>query len=332
MNNIEATFSKFLQAVNILQTALNVPMASAVTETFDNLENGKIKVEMGAPDVETVKKLSQAYEQLDYENLSKNKKYLVFTLLTLKAINDDGRDYSQMPTPQILATVISLMFDKLISKSDITIVDPALGTGSLLYNVVNQLVASHHSQNNYHLVGIDNDEAMLDLADVGAHLNGFKIDLYCQDALESWMVEKSEVILSDLPVGYYPIDENAKNFATHAKEGHSLAHELFVEQVIKNLAPDGYAFLLVPNSLISGKLGSEFMPWLAKKVHLRSIVQLPNDLFTNPLNQKSLMVFQNHGTNSNNGEILLTKLDSLKKEKSLFDFSQKLNEWYNKMR
>ena len=33
------------------------------------------------------------------------------------------------------------------------------------------------------------------------------------------------------------------------------------------------------------------MPWLAKKVYLQAVVQLPNDLFQNPLNQKSLLVF-----------------------------------------
>lgn len=87
---------------------------------------------------------------------------------------------------------------------------------------------------------------------------------------------------------------------------------------------------MVPNSLLGGKLGAEFMPWLAKKVYLQAVVQLPNDLFQNPLNQKSLLVFQNHGEGAQSRDVLLAKLGSLREEKSLVDFNQKLNEWYTK--
>lgn len=60
MKNIEKfeqLFNQFLQCVTTLQEALNVSFAEALTETFDNLENNKIKVEMGAPDEETVAKI-----------------------------------------------------------------------------------------------------------------------------------------------------------------------------------------------------------------------------------------------------------------------------------
>ncbi len=121
------------------------------------------------------------------------------------------------------------------------------------------------------MAGIDNDEDMLNLADVAAHLNGLKISLYCQDALTPWLIPSPDAVVSDLPIGYYPIDENAKNFATKANKGHSFAHLLFIEQIIKNLKPAGYAFLVVPKSILAGKVGSDFMPWLSKKVFLRSI-------------------------------------------------------------
>lgn len=67
MKNIEKfeqLFNQFLQCVTTLQEALNVSFAEALTETFDNLENNKIKVEMGAPDEETVAKLGEMYLSL----------------------------------------------------------------------------------------------------------------------------------------------------------------------------------------------------------------------------------------------------------------------------
>ena len=146
-----------------------------------------------------------------------------------------------------------------------------------------------------------------------------------------WMCPNPEAIVSDLPIGYYPIDENAKNFENQAKKGHSFAHLLLVEQIIKNLKPDGYAFLVVPKSILSGKIGADFMPWLSKKVYLKAIVELPDDMFRNEFNQKSILVFQNHGSEAKPSEVLLTKLVSLKKEQSLIQFNEKLNEWYTKV-
>lgn len=331
MENFEKLFNQFLDCVQTLQKALNVSFTEALVETFDNLEQGKIKVENGAPDEETVAELSKKYQALDYENISQKDKAQVFTFLTLKAVNDDGLDANQMPTPPAISTVVAMLMHKLLKDEKMEVVDPAIGTGNLLYSVISQLKALNHSKDNYQLVGIDNDEEMLNLADVAAHLNNFDIELYCQDALMPWMCPNPEAIVSDLPIGYYPIDENAKNFENQAKKGHSCAHLLLIEQIIKNLKPDGYAFLVVPKSILSGKIGADFMPWLTKKVYLKAIVELPDDMFRNKFNQKSILIFQNHGLEAKPSEMLLTKLASLKKEQSLIQFNEKLNEWYTKI-
>ena len=331
MENFEKLFNQFLDCVQTLQKALNVSFTEALVETFDNLEQGKIKVENGAPDEKNVAELSKKYQALYYENISQKDKAQVFTFLTLKAVNDDGLDANQMPTPPAISTVVAMLMHKLLKDEKMEVVDPAIGTGNLLYSVISQLKALNHSKDNYQLVGIDNDEEMLNLADVAAHLNNFDIELYCQDALMPWMCPNPEAIVSDLPIGYYPIDENAKNFENQAKKGHSCAHLLLIEQIIKNLKPDGYAFLVVPKSILSGKIGADFMPWLTKKVYLKAIVELPDDMFRNKFNQKSILVFQNHGSEAKPSEMLLTKLASLKKEQSLIQFNEKLNEWYTKI-
>ena len=54
-------------------------------------------------------------------------------------------------------------------------------------------------------------------------------------------------------------------------------------------------------------------------------------MFKNKFNQKSVLVFQNHGDEAKASEVLLTKLGSLKKEEALIQFNVKLNEWYAKI-
>ncbi|WEV40524.1 class I SAM-dependent methyltransferase [Lactobacillus sp. ESL0681] len=330
MDKIEDLFNKFTDCVEFLQERLNVSYSDALIETFDNLESGKIKVEMGAPDKESVAILSQKYAELGYGQLSRATKVQLFTLLTLKAETEDSIDTNQMPTPPLISTVIALMMQKLLPNKQLTVVDPAIGTGDLLYSVINQLKGVNHSSFQFKLTGIDNDEEILSFADIGAHLNDLKIDLYCQDALNPWLIDSPDVVVSDLPIGYYPVDENAKKFATKAQQGHSFAHLLFIEQIIKNLKPAGYAFLVVPQSILAGKVGADFMPWLTKKVFIRSIIELPDKMFKNKFNQKSILVFQNHGQEATNSEVFLTKLDSTKQEEALVKLNVKLNEWYNK--
>lgn len=329
MEKITDLYPKFQEVVELLQKALNVSFASAVTETFDNLENEKIKVEEGAPDKETVAELTEKYRELKYESIPKDLKVQIFTLLALKSVNEDGRNYTQLPTPSIIATIIALLWQKLVpNDKKIEVVDPAIGTGNLLYSVIRQLVQDNHSQNNYQLIGIDNDETLLDLADVGAHLDGFKIDLFNQDALDPWMIPPANVIVSDLPVGYYPLDNNAKNFENQAKEGHSLAHLLFIEQIVKNLAKNGFAFLVVPKGLFTNLIQSDFISWLGKKVNIQAIIDLPNDMFASDTQQKSILVFQNHGDKAVKRNVLIAQLPSLKDNKALIEFNVKLNEWY----
>ena len=330
MDNIEKLFNNFLDCVKCLQVALNVSLGDALVETFDNLENNQIKVELGAPDKETVQKLSQKYANLHYDQLSPKIKIQIFTLLVLKAVNEDGLDVNQMPTPPAIATVIAMFMLKLLPKEKLIIADPAIGTGNLLFSVVRQLKNSNHSKAEFELYGIDNDEEMLSFADIEAHLSNIDIELFCQDALTPWMFNSPDVVVSDLPVGYYPLDKNAKNFATKSENGHSLAHLLFIEQIIKNLKAGGYAFLIVPQNILSGKGGSDFMPWLSDKVYLRAIIELPDSAFQNKFNQKSIVVFQNHGKDIRNSEVFLTKLDSFKSEQDLIKLNVKLNEWYTK--
>ena len=330
MDIIEKLFNNFLDCVKCLQEALNVSLGDALVETFDNLENNRIKVELGAPDKETVQQLSQKYANLHYDQLSPKIKIQIFTLLVLKAVNEDGLDANQMPTPPAIATVIAMFMLKLLPKDKLIIADPAIGTGNLLFSVVRQLKNSNHSKADFELYGIDNDEEMLSFADIAAHLNKIDIEMFCQDGLTPWMFTSPDVVVSDLPVGYYPVDENAANFATKSVKGHSLAHLLFIEQIIKNLRPAGYAFLLVPKTILSGKGGSDFMPWLSEKVFLRSIIELPDNAFQNKFNQRSILIFQNHGKNARNSEVFLTKLGSFKKEEDLIKLNVKLNEWYTK--
>ena len=328
--NIEKTtalFKKFEAAVQLLQKALNVAPVEALAETFDNLETGQIKVEEGAPDQETVAKLAQLYADLNYAKLTGEQRQQIFNLLVLKALNDQQVEPNLLPTPYVLATVIALVWRKLLGDQQVAVTDPAVGTGALLVSLTQQLAQANHSQNKLTLTGLDNDEDLLALSDINFHLAGLKADLYCQDALLPWLSQKPDAIVSDLPVGYYPKDKNAENFATRRKNGHSYTHVLYIEQIIKSLKPGGFAFLVIPSSLLNGKIANDFVTWLAEKVYLQALIELPQDLFYSKLQSKEILVFQNHGGGAKPKQVLAAKLASLKSPESLAKFAYRLDQW-----
>lgn len=71
--------------------------------------------------------------------LVKKKKHKFFTFLTLKAVNDDGFDVNQMPTPPAIATVVAMLMHKLLKDQKMEIVDPTVGTGNLLFQLFRNL-------------------------------------------------------------------------------------------------------------------------------------------------------------------------------------------------
>ncbi len=63
------------------------------------------------------------------------------------------------------------------------------------------------------------------------------------------ILKESDVIISDLPVGYYPNDEIASRFTVAATGEHTYAHHLLMEQLLKYLKKDGIAIFFGTTNL-----------------------------------------------------------------------------------
>ena len=56
-----------------------------------------------------------------------------------------------------------------------------------------------------------------------------------EDAVRPQILKESDVIISDLPVGFYPNDKIAQRYQVAAKLGHTYAHHLLMEQSLNRL-------------------------------------------------------------------------------------------------
>ena len=90
--------------------------------------------------------------------------------------------------------------------------DPAVGTGNLLFAILNQLtdkaIASY---------GVEIDETLIRLAYAGANLQEHPLEFFNQDSLEPLFIDPSDVVVSDLPIGYYPNDVRAAEYELKAE-------------------------------------------------------------------------------------------------------------------
>lgn len=332
MQAIEVLYPKYESAVLKLQEILKTDFTNALIETFDNLEDDSVKVENDVPTKAQISELEEIYHGLEYDDLTPENRQTIFYLLSVAAINRDNLDYNLAVTPANIDVAVALVMSKFATDlSNLTVVDPVVGTGHFLYSILAEY--QPNLKKNMKVIGIDNNPDLLNMADINSKLFNQDTELVLQDSLEEWPVESADVIVGEFPVGYYPNDENAKNFDFVKEEGHSFTHELLVEQIVKYLKPDGLAFLVVPAVLLQSETAANFVQWLVKKVYLDAIIDFPDDLFTESSMKKSLLVLQNHGPESKPVEnILLARLGNLKDKQTLVDFNSQLNKWSQKNR
>ncbi|KIL46326.1 class I SAM-dependent methyltransferase [Jeotgalibacillus campisalis] len=322
MNNspVETIFSMLNDTATSLQEARASSYLEALAESGEYWFSGEIN-----EDVDDVlrKRLDHTYEDQPIEKFKKEEIRKAYQLAILKGMKEHIQPNHQM-TPDSIAMVIGFLLDKFTAKEqELTLLDPALGTGNLTLSIMNQLegkVSLTH--------GVEIDEVLVRLAYVGANLTEQPLHLYTQDSLEPLFIDPVDAVVSDLPVGYYPNDERAADYELQAQEGHSYAHHLFIEQSIKHVKEGGYLFLLVPNGLFESPFASQLHEYLQKKVHIQGLLKLPDSLFKSEQSGKSVLILQRQKDGVNPPrQVLLAEMPKLSNAQAVQSMMNKIGLW-----
>jgi site-specific DNA-methyltransferase (adenine-specific) len=317
----------FDRGTEVLQAALRSSYLDALLENIENVINHEIQVEDGVPDQATVDQLSQLYDQLDLDHADAETLRQLVQLSFLKVIRKDAIQANHQMTPDTIGFLMAFLIEKVTKLNrPYTIFDPAVGTANLLTTVINAL--QKVSQEPVHGYGIDNDPSMLEVASASVALQKLNVDLYHQDAIDALDIPQCDLAVSDLPIGYYPLDQNTGNYQTRAKKGHSYVHHLLIEQSMNYLRPGGFGVFLVPSNLFQTKESQSFVKWIQSVAYLQGLINLPAELFANPAAQKSILLLQRHGGDSKQAvKVLLGEFPSFKKTKEFADFVAEIDHW-----
>lgn len=259
---------------------------------------------------------------LEQSTLQERRKAFQFAYLSL--LKEEVIQPNHQMTPDSIGFILSYLvnlFNK--NKKELNIVDIASGTGHLSATI------NEHNQDKtlmHHLIEVDPV-----LQRVSIHLANFleiPFDVYPQDAIMPLPLEEADVIVGDLPVGYYPVDERSKEMKLGFDEGHSYSHYLLLEQAVTATRPGGYVFLIVPTNIFEGEEVKQLQKYIATETEMQAFLNFPNSLFKTEQSRKSLLILQKKDPgNTKSVEVLLANIPDFKAQSQLQTFLSEVDEW-----
>lgn len=329
---MQTYYDKLSQAVMLLQKALKTSYTDALAEALTDLANGEVYVENGAPDQYTVEKLKVIYDELKEINLSQTEMKQAITVNIISAQKLDKTEVNKLVTPDTIGLITSLIAYEILNAENVknfNLVDPTIGTGNLLIEFVEQLKLAGDFKIN--IAGIDNDDISLGLAKAFTEVMNLNLSAYHQDGIADWQFTDVDMAIADLPVGYYPIDENASRFETKADEGHSYAHHLLIEQTMNSLNENGIGIFVVPSQIFQTDQAKKLSQWMVQNVYLQAVLDLPGNLFASKEAQKAVVILQKHGTKAQqSAKVLMGTIPNTNDPKLFEGFKNQVQDWAKK--
>lgn len=327
IEKIEQTFTSLKEAVALFQKELQVSYLDALIETGDNLLAKEVHVEDGLPTAEIKTRLEELYANAQLAGLTTEQRRQVMQLLLLQAYKQEKIQANHQMTPDTIGFLVEYLLEKVLPKKQgLALLDLTVGTGNLLTAILSKL-----NQNGWPKIqayGVDNDDTLITLASMATQIEQISVDLFHQDALDGLLLPKVDVVVSDLPVGYYPLDERVTQFKTRAKKGHSYVHHLLIEQAVNQLKPAGFGIFVVPKGLFESPEAKGLLDYIQANAYLQGMLNLPQDLFASKRGQKAILLLQKHGTGAKQAkQILLGDFPSFKHKEQFQDFLGQIDYW-----
>jgi len=270
----------------------------------------------GQTDLEIVKKNNQGLKRL---NLSKEEWRRVYQFILMKGAQTEPLQANHQFTPDAIGFLLIFIIDQLIAASDMTILEMGSGTGNLAETILN------NSQKEIDYLGLEIDDLLIDLSASIAEVMGSKAHFAQGDAVRPQVMKESDMVISDLPVGYYPDDQIASRYQVASQSKHTYAHHLLMEQALKYIKHDGYAIFLAPNNLLTSPQSDLLKDWMKASAQLKAMIALPESLFASVAQAKTIFVFQKQKKESI--EPFIYALSDLNNVEEIAAFSESFQKW-----
>lgn len=306
---IEQAYSLLLENVQELQNTLLTNFYDALVEQNGVYLDGNTELAIVKKNNETLKSL-----KLDKEEWRR-----AYQFLLMKAAQTEPLQANHQFTPDSIGFILTFLIDQLSKKEHIDILEIGSGMGNLAETILN------NTQKNVDYLGLELDDLLIDISASIADVMDAKVSFVQGDAVRPQVLKESDVIISDLPVGFYPDDNIAARYEVASTQEHTYAHHLLMEQSLKYLKPDGYAIFLAPNDLLSSSQSDLLKKWLQKHAQIVAMIALPEALFGNAAYAKTIFVLKKQEEQA--VQPFVYALSDLQDQNDLLEFSEKFQNW-----
>ncbi|MFU2206727.1 class I SAM-dependent methyltransferase [Streptococcus pluranimalium] len=306
---IESAYQLILENTQLIENDIKTNIYDALIEQnafYLGAENAPTKVAEN----------NQALKDLQ---LSKEEWRRAYQFVFIKASQTEKLQANHQFTPDVIGFLVLYLLENLTSQEHLDVIEIGSGTGNLAQTLLN------NSNRDLDYLGLELDDLLIDLSASIAEVMGANVSFVQEDAVRPQILKESDVIISDLPVGYYPNDAIAKRYQVAATDEHTYAHHLLMEQSLKYLKKDGLAILLAPTNLLTSGQSDLLKKWLAGYADILAVITLPETLFGNPAKAKSLFLLQKQDTTK--PETFVYHLSDVQNPEILQDFMENLKIW-----
>lgn len=319
-SNVEKLYKCIDEMTEAVQSAKNETYLESLLISLDMILEEDAFDEFDDITRRKIAKIIQSVQRIEFEAETYRK---AIGLAVLKGMKGASQAQHLM-TPDTVSLLIGYFVDKLIeSKKQVTIFDPAGGTGNLLTAVLNQL---HDKVKAY---ASEVDSTLIEIAVLNANLQRREISFFHQDSLRPFLIEPVDFVVSDLPVGYYPDDVTANNYELKADEGHSYSHHLFIEQSLTYLKEGGFFVGVIPEFLFDSDQSDKLHAYLQQNAYIVGVIRLPETSFKTKNQAKSVLILQKKGNGTKEPkQPLLVQLPSFKNAHAMADIIRQMDQWF----
>ncbi|HET7577877.1 MAG TPA: class I SAM-dependent methyltransferase [Bacillales bacterium] len=322
MTNTEKLFEVLDETSEILRKEEALPYLEALAESGENLFQHDAPQPLAA---ERQKQLEAKYREIDLEQMKPEEVRKALQLAVLKGMREATQPHHEM-TPDAVALFIGYLVHKVTNgKERFSILDPAVGSGNLLTAVLN---GTSKPSSSY---AVEVDETLLKLAFVNANLQKHNTEFFHQDSLQPLLIDPVDVVVCDLPVGYYPNEEMATRYELKAESGRSYAHHLMIEQSLNHTKDGGFLLFLIPNGLFQSDQAAALKKYVNQQAVIQGVLQLPLSMFKKEKHAKSIFLLQKKAPGIKPpSQVLLANLPGFTNQGAMQDIMQKIDAWFQK--
>lgn len=307
--NIEAAYELILENIQTIENQLKTHIYDALIE-----QNSFYLGAEGAEDL-----VQANNDKLRQLNLTKEEWRRAFQFIFIKVAQTESLQANHQFTPDSIGFILMFLMEELTDGQKLDILEIGSGTGNLAQTLLN------NSSKELDYMGIEVDDLLIDLSASIAEVMGSSAQFVQEDAVRPQILKESDVIISDLPVGYYPNDEIAKRYQVASDTEHTYAHHLLMEQSLKYLKKNGIAIFLAPANLLTSPQSDLLKTWLKGYADIIAVITLPETIFGSPANAKSIFVLQKQAEQT--PETFVYPLVDLQSRENMVDFIENFQEW-----